>query len=218
MATVAHIVQRIIQRRPLLEEGLAQGVMNYAALAENLRPEVEKELGEKVTDSAVMMALRRSAEKMQASAPRAKPLLQDSAITIKSGLFEMTLTKSSHSAEVIRKLYDMMDFNHGDYLTVTHGLYEITFIATSRHRKEVSKLVQKEHVLGEVNELASLTMKLSAKALDTPGVFYNITKAFSWRDVSIVELVSTQHEITIIVRESDVPAAYNAAKELIGEK
>ena len=44
MVTVAHLVEKIIAQKPFLQEALSKGIVNNAALAEELLPEIEKEL------------------------------------------------------------------------------------------------------------------------------------------------------------------------------
>ena len=64
MVTVAHLVEKIIERRPFLEEAVARGIVNYAALAEELKPEIDKEMKKDTKPSAIMMAIRRLSEKL----------------------------------------------------------------------------------------------------------------------------------------------------------
>ena len=64
MVTISHIVENIIKRRPLLQEAILNNIVSYAALAEQLSPEIEKELNKKINHSAVVMAVRRNSEKI----------------------------------------------------------------------------------------------------------------------------------------------------------
>ena len=48
MVTVAHLVEKMIEQKPFLQESLNQGIINNAALAERLLPQIEKELKKKV--------------------------------------------------------------------------------------------------------------------------------------------------------------------------
>jgi len=48
MVTVAHLVEKIIAQKPFLQEALSKGIVNNAALAEELLPEIEKELKKRV--------------------------------------------------------------------------------------------------------------------------------------------------------------------------
>jgi len=65
MVTISHLTKKYIENSFLLKEYLEQGLINYAALAEKLKPKIERELGKKVKISAVMMALRRHSEKLK---------------------------------------------------------------------------------------------------------------------------------------------------------
>jgi hypothetical protein len=67
MATIASLVEGKIRQKPFVEEALRQGIINHAALANQLMPEVKKELGKKIEFSAVNMAVRRFAERLKAS-------------------------------------------------------------------------------------------------------------------------------------------------------
>ena len=64
MVTITHLVENIVEKKPFLEEALARGLINYAALAESIQSEIEKELKQKVKTSAIMMSLRRLSEKL----------------------------------------------------------------------------------------------------------------------------------------------------------
>ena len=59
MVTISNIVKKIVQENPLLYEALARNIINFANLAEELKPEIEKVMGEKVKEQAIIMALRR---------------------------------------------------------------------------------------------------------------------------------------------------------------
>ena len=67
MVNVSHLVEKIIEQKPFLQEALSKGIVNNAALAEELRPQIEKELKKEVKFSAVNMAVRRLSEKLNKS-------------------------------------------------------------------------------------------------------------------------------------------------------
>ncbi len=48
MVTIARIVEKHIEERPFVQEALSRGIINNAALAEELIPIVEKELKKKM--------------------------------------------------------------------------------------------------------------------------------------------------------------------------
>jgi len=216
MVTVAHLVENSIQKKPFLEEALARGIINYVALAETLRPEVEQELKRKVRIPALVMGLRRLAEKLQKTLVMKTPLqFRGTDITIKSSLFEVTIQKSSTIINTIKKLYTLIDFSKGDFLTITQGVYEITIISNQKYKKQFHAFLQEEKIIDTLENLAALTIKIPKEAVETVGFFYVITKALNWNSINIIEIVSTLTELTFIVREDDVSQSFMVMKQLL---
>ena len=61
MLTIPNAVEEVIKKKPFLEGALVEGLINLSALARQLKPEIEKQVGKAVNDSAVIMALNRLA-------------------------------------------------------------------------------------------------------------------------------------------------------------
>ena len=114
MVTIAHLVEKIIEQKPFLQEALSRGIVNNAALAEELKPQIEKELKKEVKFSAVNMAIRRLSEKLERTFIKKAKFEKDSDITIKSDLIEITIYKTEDAQTNIKKLYDLIDFKRGD--------------------------------------------------------------------------------------------------------
>lgn len=216
MPTVSHIVEKIVEKKPFLEEALVRGIVNYAALANDIRPHVEKELKKPVKHSAVMMALRRFSEKARKNFIRQAPIkFEETDITVKSDLIEITVLKSPTVINKIRKLYDLIDFQSGDFLTVTHGIYEIMIITNRKYRGGIGTIFEGEKTVKIIDRLSSLTIRIPVTATETVGLFYTVTKAINWENISIVDIVSTLTEMTFIIKEDDVPLAFSTLKSLI---
>ncbi len=218
MVTASHIAKNIVKRRPFLEEALSRGLINYGALADFLKPEIEKELGKTVDRAAILMALRRLKDELEKSFVRQAPVkFRESDITIKSDLIEFTYLKSHSIIDSIRKLYDSIDFSKGDFLTITHGLYEITIIASKKYKIKIEKVFSSERLVKEISGLSSLTVRIPEDAVNTIGLFYVLTKAINWENIPIVEIVSTLTELTFILKEDDISRAFGVIKGVISE-
>ena len=63
MTTISHVVRDIINRQIFLQEAVNNKIVSYNKLAHHLKPEIESELGTNVKHSAIVMAIRRHAEK-----------------------------------------------------------------------------------------------------------------------------------------------------------
>ena len=105
MITVSESIQNIVRESPLLEEGLSVGIINLSALARRIRPQVEAQLMKPVSDSAVMMALKRLSEHIQeTSRQQAKFLKGMGDITVRSSLSEFTFQISDTILEKEKQL------------------------------------------------------------------------------------------------------------------
>ena len=211
--TVARTVERIVKQRPFLEEALRQGIVNNAALAEQLIPQIETEERSKVKFSAVNMALRRLSERLSAH-PLTRVKFETSDITIKSGLAVITAHNDAKTRKDLRVLYDMVDFARGDFITITQGVHEIMIITNDRYANRVVQSLKSSYrkMIRDVN---SVTVRLPPKAVDTPGVLYILTRALVWADVNVIDVVSTFTELTYVVRDADATRTFEALKDVM---
>ncbi|MBI4149638.1 hypothetical protein HY491_04270 [Candidatus Woesearchaeota archaeon] len=215
MVTIAHIVGKMIAQKPFIQEALSKGIINNAALAEQLQPEIEKELQKKVTFSAVNMAIRRLAEKLEKTFIVRAKFDQSSDITIQSDLVEITVYKTGEVQEYIKSIYAVVDLKKGDFLTITQGLHEIMFITNKRHEKKIMEILPRAAIKKIIRSLSSLTINIPITAIETMGFFYLITRALNWENINIIDIVSTLTEMTFIVKEDDTARAFTALKRLI---
>ena len=64
MITIASRVEALIEQWPMLKQGLELALLNTSAVARYLKPEIETTIGERVSEAAVLMALRRYEQKV----------------------------------------------------------------------------------------------------------------------------------------------------------
>lgn len=83
MLTIPNAVEEVIKKKPFLEGALVEGLINLSALARQLKPEIEKQVGKTVNDSAVIMALNRLVPRLELmSAMKFKKLLRTSVTSL----------------------------------------------------------------------------------------------------------------------------------------
>jgi aspartokinase len=218
MPTIAHLTRKIIEKKPFLEEALLEGIVNNAALAEKIIPEIEKELKKKVKFSAVNLAIRRMSEN-----PELKKIVnlefdKNTDISLKSNIFEIVLYKDEKIPEYIKKIYNLMDFKKGDFLTITQGFNEVMIITNEKHKNKIIDILPKKSVKKKINKLSTLTIEIPESSVESIGLFYILSKALNWENISLIDVVSTYTEITLIVKEDDASRAFDVLKKLIHSK
>jgi hypothetical protein len=221
VTTISSIVEQSIREKPFLEDALVRGIINYSSLAEEMVNEIAKIKGvkpEEISSSAIMMALRRSSDrlkkKFQASL-KDKITFENTDLRIIYDLFEITVRREPQIMKKIESLYQLIDFPGGDFLTITHGMYEITIISNKRYKERIKSIFETDEIIAMFPELASLSIKIPESAINLEGLFYMITKSLFMEGISIFELVSTYTEMIIILKDYDIPNATTCVRSLI---
>ncbi len=217
MVTVSHIVKKIINSRPMLYEALANDIVNFANLAEELKPQIEKEIGSKVSESSIIMAIRRHAEGIQKVETNKMPFKFNSEIIMKTGLADVTVVKSISLLAKLKQIYDLVDYEKGETLNIIHGNYEITIVISDKHLDKLLKILKGEKLFNVERNLVALSMSFSKDFLYTPGILAKVTRKLSWENVNVFENISTMRELIYIVSNKDAVRAYNALQGLVEE-
>ncbi len=217
MVTIAHLAGKMIERKPFIEEALSNGIINYGALADSMLPDIEKELKKKVKHSAVMMALRRYAEKARHKLFKKTKFGEDAEIIMRSDLIEATVVKSPDSGDLIKKVYGFVDLRKGDFISVICGVHELSIITNKKHEKKLMECLKRKDVKNVSKGLSGLTVNIPEESTEIVGLFYMVTRALAWENISIIEIVSTWSEMTYIVKTEYAAFAFNAIKRLIEE-
>ena len=214
MVSISRIVQRYIEGKPMLQEGLARGIINYAGLAEEMLDFVEEQFGKKVKISAVVMALRRYSETVRKKIVKEIPFDFESEIIMKTNICDLTIVKTNSAIMKLEKLYRFVDFEKGDTLNVIQGNYEVTIVLSQKYLKKINELLKGEKILNIEKDLVSLTLQYPKKFLYTPGILSTATRKLAWENINIFENISTMTEIIFIVSKKDAMRSYYALQEL----
>lgn len=215
MVTVAHLVKKIIEQKPFLQEALSKGIVNNAALAQQLLPEIEMELQKKIKFSAVNMAIRRLSEHVGRTFITTAKFTGESYVVARSHLVEIVVYNRENIQPLLAKVYSVVDLKRGDFLTITQGIYETMLITNAKYEGKIVRLFPKIILRKVIRNLSSLTINISEQSVHTIGLFYLVTRALNWENINIIDIVSTFTEMTFIVSERDSARAFTILKELI---
>jgi len=217
MVTISHIVQKLVNDRIFIQEPMSKGIISYSSLAEQLKPEIEKELNKKVKSHAIVMALRRYSETLKQEHKEIS-FNYSSEIILKTDICDIALLKSSSLLKKLRSFYDVVDFEKGDILNIIHGRHEVCVVTNERYKKKFLSLMKDEKILNVENNLISLTLTYSTDFLHAPGVIFNVVRNFAWENINIFEIVSTNTELTFILHKIDAVKGYSVLEKLVEKK
>jgi hypothetical protein len=214
MVTISHVVQKIVSERIFILEPLSKGIISNVALAEQLQPEIEEELGKKVKIHAIVMALRRYQDEIKKTH---KEITFDysSEIILKTDICDVAVLRSPTLLAKLKRLYDIVDFEKGDALNIIHGRHEAVVVTNERYIKKTLVLFKGEKILNLEKNLVSLTLTFSSDFLHTQGVIFNVVRALAWENINIFEIVSTNTELTFILNKKDSIKGYKVLGKLV---
>jgi len=208
--TIQETVEEIINQTPFIEEALHDKLINVSSLAREIQPEVAKRLSKEVKTGAIMMAINRISPvhvlRIRKNIRSFSLELKD--FMVRSDLLDLTFKNSGSLQKQISKIYEKINNNRDSFFTVSQGIFETNLVLSSNIENVVRNALTQEDLIHSIHDLASITIKLPKSNLEQSGIYYFILKQFAWANISVQEIISTTHEITLIVKERDIQNSF----------
>ena len=218
MVTVSHLVKKIVSENTFLLEAMCKNLISYGNLAEQLKPEIERELQKEVKESAIIMALRRYEEELQDFDKKIKKFKFQGEIIVRTNIIDFNIVKSSNLLNKIKNLYSLVNFGKGDTLNIILGSNEVSIVTNEKYKDKLPNFLKGEKILNKEFDLVALTIVFEGKNfLTTPGVIFTAIRKLAWEQINIYEIVSTMTELTFILGKKDSMKAYNALQEFVSK-
>ncbi len=216
MKTIQEAVEITIRKTPFIEEALNEKLINVSSLARVILPDVSKLLKKEVKVGAVMMAINRlsPANELRVRKNIKKLALDLGDVIVRSDLCDFTFKNTPSLLKEIAKILSKSADSNDYFLTVSQGIFETNIVTSKNLQPFVEEIFQKETLINNVNNLASITIKLPKDNLEQSGVYYFILKQFAWANIAVQEVISTTHEMTIVVKEEDVNETFAILMDL----
>lgn len=203
-------LEEALRKRPFLEEALQEDLVNLSSLARLLLPEVSRQLGKEVNESALVMAIRRREPKLQLKMQHKLQQFISSLgdIIVRSNLESYTFKKTSaipaKQATFLSSIADDLDGFH----SFTGGMEETTVVLSRKYAPHLKAAMNGERLLSNASDLSAITLRLPTSSSEVIGLYYYFFKHIASAGVPIKEIISTTNEATFIVHSSDVNSAF----------
>ena len=214
MVTISHIVKDILNKRVFLQEAINHNIVSFNKLANNIKPEIERELGNSVKHNAIVMALRRYSDKLDLK--REKPSLNYFRETLlKTNVCLIILEESPDALNKTQELYNKMVFKQGKIFNIVQGNYELGIITNKSNKENVIESFGRENISRIVEDLVVISLMYSKDYLFTPGVLYNVLRFLTWENINIFNITLTPQELSIVISRKDTMRCYNTLEKLV---
>ncbi|HEU4775716.1 MAG TPA: hypothetical protein VFS95_02760 [Telluria sp.] len=217
MLSIATKVEQIVSESAFLTEGMSLGLINLSELARQLRPQLESDLWKPVGQAAVVMALRRLSERLPQPG-EAKPIMlapRMGELTTRTELTLVTYRLSDNSNECQRKLLALAERTHGTFVSVTRGVHEMLVVCSRPLIHVVESAFVTERHVARVDNLTALTLRLNPETLKTPGIYHSVLKKLAWNKISVVTMMCTFTELTVLLEQPHTGSAYALLSQIV---
>ena len=216
MKTIQEAVESTIRKTPFIEEALNEKLINVSSLARVILPEVSKSLKKEVKVGAVMMAINRLSP---ASELRIRKNIKKIAVNlgdfiVRSDLCDFTFKNTPTLLKEIAKILTKSADKNDAFLTISQGIFETNIVASKSLQSQIETIFKQENLINSMLDLASITIKLPKENLEQSGIYYFILKQLAWSDIPLQEVISTTHEMTIVVKEEDINETFAILMDL----
>ncbi len=204
-------LSQIIEKSPYLDDALRQNIINITSLARQLQPQIEIMLDRKINIPAIVMAIKRLPPSPSMSLDKSlrSYMSQLGDIIVRSDLvdysFENTGTLLSRQVELMQRL----DSRSKSFYSFCKGVHETTFIISEALTPVIEEIFAEETMIVNRPRLGAISIMLPKSNIDVHGVYYILLKQLAWQGINLVEVISTSHEITLIVSKEDVDQVFS---------
>lgn len=205
---ISEEVRRVLERYPYLEEYLAMGVINYRALARELRKNMKSD----VNLQSIVSAIRRAGlSRRKVGSEKLLKILAGSDVSLKYDLAAATMVIKQDSQRQIAEVHRAL---RGKRHMLLQGMRTLTVVAGEDDVKEfIGGMEGREVELRE--SLASVVVRSPQEIESTPGVIAHIAVLLALEGINVVEMMSSSTETSFILEERDALRALEVIRREI---
>jgi len=216
MKTIQEVVCSIISKKPFLEEVLYDDLINVSSLARQIKPQVQSALERDVNIGSITVAINRISPSnlIRIRKNINKMILTSKDYIVKMNLVDFTFKNSHTLINCINELIKHISLRKNVFFAISKGTFETSIIISDRLTPKLQVIFKEEIQLIFLQNLSSITINFSKTKVDVPGIYYYFFKQMAWANISVQEIISTNHELILIIDTEDVKKAFSTLLDL----
>ena len=216
--SIPAVVASIITHNPPVYECLKAKLINYHALAANIKSEVERKAGKPTTVNTIVVAIMRFSDSIEEAAEEKEgPLrvLKAARITLASDVVDVTIkTKKSELLPMVKQIAELSSALN-EPIHVFQLSNSIKLIADeAEYADSIRASLGKGHIAKETTKLSRLDIHLSPEVEINPEFGLFLTELLYRHGIRIHQTYIGEETILILDRD-DGPKAYEILREEI---
>lgn len=208
-------VKKEIDSTPHVKTCLADGIVNYSALARKLAPLLNEKTGRILNDESIIVAIKRYADEIAEppNSPNMNEMLIESELVLQDHMSYVHFKKSHELLKKINEEISEENWRLGEMRIMIEGAENIMIIMKEAKAKELRESFP-EDIIFSTNSHALLSLRMPLESISTYGIIAAITGVLAKKGISI-ELVSSPPDLHFLIHEKDAERAYTTLKEIM---
>ncbi|HET8847671.1 MAG TPA: hypothetical protein VFM20_02675 [Nitrososphaeraceae archaeon] len=207
--SVPHAVRQVIGSNTLFFQALSSGIANYTALAQKIKPEVEKLTKSEVNINTLVVAIKRFSDSLEENSFEVDPIFDGVRMTLTGSIIDIDFHESDDTYQVIDEIFEL----GGGYNMFRTNKQIRLFAEDIEEIRSLFKPSPKG-VTGEIKDgLSKITITVQSDKENTYEVLSIVLSILHNNRIPLYNAFFTQNEIVLILNMDDAAKAYEVVRE-----
>ena len=210
---VTHAVREVLTSNRLYFEVLQAGIANFTALAEKIKPEVERKVNSNVNTNTIVVAIKRLSDSLQNYADRKNPssgVVHEVRMSLTDSIIGMDFSPKSESiSEIVDRVFEKKDIPFN--LFQSPKQFRL-FTESTDIYNEIDQELVKQLKGNTGKKLSKITISFNTDQQQSTlnNLVSEISKVLYNTHMEIHSAFFTPSEIVLIMNDSDAIRLYDA--------
>jgi hypothetical protein len=213
--SVPDAVREVLAGNQLYLQALQAGIVNYTAMAEKMKPEIEKLIGSAVNLNTIVVAVKRLADTMEQEPPAPKQSGPKAKMSLTGSIIDIDFQKEADKEileNIIEEFFEQ-DSQYNLFQTDNH------FTLLAEDADEVKSMMADaiEKFDAKINEgLAKITISLSKDEKNPYQLLSLISNIFYNSQIPVHSVFFNPSEMVLTLNDRDAARVYDLIRAKIG--
>ena len=207
--SVPHAVREIIGSNTLFFQALSTGIANYTALAQKIKPDVEKLTKSEVNVNTLVVAIKRFADSLDGIDYEYHPIFEGVRMSLTGSIIDIDFHETDDVYQVLDEIFEL-----GSGYNMFRTNKQIRLFAEDIDEIRTMFKSSPKRAIGEITDgLSKITITVQSDKQNTYEVLSLVLSLLHNNRIPLYNAFFTQNEIILILGMNDAAKAYEVIRE-----
>ena len=207
--SVPHAVKQIISSNTLFFQALSSGIANYTALAQKIKPQVEKLTKSEVNINTLVVAVKRFADSLNENDYKYHPVFDGVRMTLTGSIIDIDFNETDEVYRVLDEIFEL-----GSGYNMFRSNKQIRLFAEDIEEIRSMFKSSNEGATGEIKDgLSKITITVQSDKENTYEVLSIVFSILHNNRIPLYNAFFSQNEIILILSMNDAAKAFEVIRE-----